>query len=438
MSRMGKLTIGLLLLLTTMSACGAPPAASQPIGAQRADTAEPLLTRTPIAPPAIATFMPTPIASPSPTTAAPLEATATARQMKYRIVGYYPAWSSPTRDGNASDLPGNMLTHVIYAFSSIDPKKHTCVYGAESVDKYHFKHLRQLKQEYPHLKVLIAIGGATRSKDFSDMAAKAETREKFVKSCLDLYLDTHGDVFDGIDLDWEFPGVGDGSREEDTQNFTLLMKEFRRQLDALGQQKKRSYLLTAATPAGAWLLQQYELKELAPLLDWFNVMTYDFSGAWSKETNFTAPLYRAKDDPFPANNVDATVQAYLKAGVLPHKITLGIPFYGRGWTTMGKENNGLYQDLGRGKISGTAFTYRNLVENYIGKNDYKRFWSYGAKVPWLFNATDRVFITYEDPDSIGYKADYVIDHYLGGAMIWHLSSDADDVLLQTLHDRLAQ
>jgi chitinase len=429
----------LFVLCLLLSACGAPSsAAPSTIGAKRADTAQPLITRTPIAPTETLKSTPTPIVSPTATASAVPEATSTAKQLKYRIVGYYPAWSNPARDGNASDLPGNLLTHIIYAFSSIDPKKHTCVYGDESVDRYHLKSLRQLKQKYPHLKVLIAIGGATRSKDFSDMADTEKERQKFVQSCLDLYLGTHGDVIDGIDMDWEFPGVGAGSRPEDKQNFTALMKEFRRQLDELGKQKKRSYLLTAATPAGAWLIQNYELTELAPLLDWFNVMTYDFSGAWSKETNFTAPLYRAKDDPFPLNNVDAAVQAYLKAGVLPHKITLGLPFYGRGWTTDGKESNGLYQDLARGKISGTAFTYRNLVDNYIGQNDYKRFWSYGAKVPWLFNATDRVFITYEDPESIGYKADYVIDHYLGGAMIWHLSSDADDTLLQTLYDRLAQ
>jgi chitinase len=432
------LALGLLVLIA-LSACGAPSldaSSAAPSTIELADTAQPLITRAPIAPTKTSTPTPSPIASLTPT-AAPI-ATSTAKELKYRIVGYYPAWSYPARDGNASDLPGSLLTHVIYAFSGLDPKKHTCVYGAESVDKYHFKRLSQLKQKYPHLKVLIAIGGATRSKEFSDMAATEKERQKFVQSCLDLYLGTHGDVFDGIDMDWEFPGVGDGSRPEDKQNFTLLMKEFRRQLNELGKQKKRSYLLTAALPAGQWLVQNYELKELASLLDWFNVMTYDFSGAWSKETNFTAPLYRAKDDPYPVNNVHAAVQAYLKAGVLPHKITLGIPFYGRGWTTVGKENNGLYQDLTRGKISGTAFTYRNLVDNYIGKNDYQRFWSYGAKVPWLFNATDRVFITYEDPESIGYKADYLIDHYLGGAMIWHLSSDANDVLLQTLYDRLAQ
>jgi len=426
----------LLVLLITLSACGAPSSAA-PSTVVSLETPSPLATQILHATPT-STAEPIATASPTAAAAATSEPASTASQLKYRIVGYYPVWSNPARDVAASDLPGNMLTHVIYAFSSIDPKTHTCVYGEESVDKYHLKSLRQLKQKYPHVKVLIAIGGATRSKEFSDMAAEAESLQKFAQSCIDLYVGTYPDVIDGIDMDWEFPGVGEGSRKEDKQNFTALMKEFRRQLDELGQEKKRSYLLTAAVPAGPWLYQNYELKELSSVLDWFNLMTYDFSGAWSKETNFTAPLYRAKDDPFPINNVDAAVQAYLKAGVLPHKITLGMPFYGRGWTTAGTDNYGLYQKLTRGKISGTAFTYRNLVDNYIGKNDYKRHWSYGAKVPWLFNPTDRVFITYEDPDSIGYKADYVVDRYLGGAMIWHLSSDDDGTLLKTLYNRLAQ
>jgi chitinase len=379
----------------------------------------------------------TPRLSATTTATAPPEPTSTARQLKYRIVGYYPAWSNPARDVDASDLPGNMLTHVIYAFSNIDPKTHTCAYGEESVDKYHLRGLRQLKEKYPHVKVLIAIGGATRSKEFSDMAAAEKPRQEFVRSCLDLYLGTYPEVIDGVDMDWEFPGVGEGSRPEDKQNFASLMTEFRRQLDELSQRKQRPYLLTAAVPAGPGMVQHYELKELSRVLDWFNVMTYDFHGAWSKETNFTAPLFRARDDPYPANNVDAAVQAYLKAGVLPHKITLGMPFYGRGWTTASTDNHGLYQKLGRGAVSGTAYTYQNLLDKYIGKNNYARYWNYGAKVPWLFNSADRVFITYEDPESIGYKAAYVAEHYLGGAMIWHLSSD-DGTLLKTLYDWLAQ
>ena len=166
---------------------------------------------------------------------------------------------------------------------------------------------------------------------------------------------------------------------------------------------------------------------MSRVLDWFNLMTYDFSGAWSKQTNFNAPLYRAKEDPFPANNVDAAVRAYLQAGVPPHQITLGMPFYGRGWANVGQTNDGLYQrttKLAQGSFGGSAYTYKDLIENYIEQKDYARHWNDEAKVPWLYSHTDRVFITYEDPESIGFKADYVADHALGGAMA--LATDSVD------------
>lgn len=422
------------LLLLALGAC-AVPAPADPSSTVPMDTPPPLATRTP---------MPTATATPerAPWSSADrplLSPTPSVEQLRYRLVGYFPAWSNPARDEAASDLPGTLLTHVIYAFGNIDPKTHTCVYGDANVDDYHLRSLGKLKQKYPHVKVLIAIGGATVSKEFSDMAVADESRQKFVKSCLDLYVGTYPDVIDGVDMDWEYPGVGDGSRPEDKQNFTALMKEFRRQLDGLGKRTDHTYLLTAAVPAGPGLYQNLELQELTGVLDWFNLMTYDFNGVWNTTTNFTAPLYRADGDPFPANNVDAAVLAYLKAGVPPRQITLGMPFYGRGWANVGPGNNGLYQRttrLARGSFSGSAYTYKDLVENYINQNGYTRYWNDEAKVPWLYSPADRVFITYEDPESIGYKADYIADHLLGGAMIWHLSSD-DGSLLRALYERLS-
>jgi chitinase len=129
----------------------------------------------------------------------------------------------------------------------------------------------------------------------------------------------------------------------------------------------------------------------------------------------------------------------LKAGVPRAKITLGLPFYGRGWGNVGKENNGLYQattKMARGIGDSSAYTYKNLVENYIEKAGYQRYWNDEAKVPWLYNPTERIFITYEDAESISYKAAYVVIHQLGGAMIWHLSSD-DGTLLKALYTGLA-
>jgi chitinase len=420
----------ILVLLIALSACASPApleATPTPI-----DTPPPLATRTPTATAApTITLTPSPTDQPTPTSTPAPTRMPSIDQLAYRSVGYYPSWGISAHAYSPYSITANMLTHVIYAFGEINHETLTCAYGDEYIDHKNLLDLGVVKRSYPHLKVLIALGGGTASTGFSNAALTDESRRTFVKSCLDLYLGAYPDVIDGVDIDWEFPGIGDTSRPEDKRNLTLLMQEFRRQLDERGEHDKRSYLLTIAMPTGASLFVFYEFKELAQVADWFNLMAYDFHGAWSKTTNFHAPLYRITADAYPLNNDDAAVQAYLAADVSPDKLVLGVPFYGHGWANVPADNNGLYQrttKLPRGTFDGSAYTYWDLTENYINRNGYVRYWNDEAKAPWLYNATDRIFITYDDPESIGYKMAYIRAHHLGGAMIWNLSSDEGSLL----------
>ncbi len=383
------------------------------------------------------TLIPEPTVPPSPTPTP--TATPSIDSLAYRIVGYYPAWGVSAHNFTPYSITANLLTHVIYAFGQIDTATLTCAYGDAYIDNKNLIDLGRVKRNAPHMQVLIAIGGATFSNSFSDAALTDESRRTFVKSCLDLYLGAYPKVIDGFDLDWEFPGAGDTARPEDVHNLTLLMQEFRHQLDEVGRRNGRTYLLTAAVPASPGLYQNYDLKELAKVLDWFNLMTYDFHGAWDKVTNFNAPLYRATGDADPTNNVDAAVRGYLAAGVPPEKMVLGVPFYGRGWGNVPADNHGLYQpatQLPEGTFGGSAYTYWDLAEHYIAQGDYVRYWNDEAKAPWLYSATEKIFITYDDPESIGFKADYIRAHQLGGAMIWNLGSD-DGSLLRALYEHLS-
>jgi len=373
--------------------------------------------------------------SPTPTPTA----TPSIDSLAYRIVGYYPAWGVSAHNYTPYSITTNLLTHIIYAFGQIDAATLTCAYGDAYIDNKNLIDLGEVKRSDPHVKVLIAIGGATFSNSFSDAALTDESRRQFVQSCLDLYLGAYPKVIDGFDLDWEFPGVGDTARPEDKHNLTLLMQEFRHQLDELGRRNGRTYLLTAAVPASPSLYQNFELKELVKVLDWFNLMSYDFHGAWDKVTNFNAPLYRVTGDAYPTNNVDAAVRDYLAAAVPPQKLVLGVPFYGRGWGNVPADDHGLYQRSTQppaGTFGGSAYPYWDLAERYIDQGDYVRYWNDEAKVPWLYSAADKIFITYDDPESIGLKADYIRAHRLGGAMIWNLSSD-NGALLQALYERLS-
>jgi len=428
-----------LTLLLILAACSAPapitPAVTEVVKVVEVNV-EVTATPQPAAPTAIPTATRPPLPTPT------IFSVPAASNFQYRIIGYYPSWAVYARKYYPVNVPVQQLTHINYAFGKIDRNTLKCVLVDPVVDDANFGDFRRLKQVYPHFKILLSLGGWTLSDGFSDAALTDESRQQVVKSCIDLYIGTYPDVIDGFDIDWEYPmggGVETNTyRPEDKRNLTLLMQEFRRQLDELGKQNGHTYLLTAAVPASLKLADHFELKELSDVLDWMNLMAYDFHGAWSTATNFNAPLYKAKDDPDETSNVDAAVKYYLAAGVPPQKLSLGVPFYGRSWGEVPPQNNGLYQSTGNppaGTFTYGYYDYWDLPTRYTDKNGFIRYWNDEAKVPWLYSPTEQVFITYDDPESIGFKADYIVDNKLGGAMAWDLSSD-DSSLLSTLFYRL--
>lgn len=223
------------------------------------------------------------------------------------------------------------------------------------------------------------------------------------------------------------------------QNYTLLMAEFRRQLDELEAQADQHYLLTIAAPASPDTYANVELAGISRHLDWLNLMAYDFHGSWDKVTNCHSALYATAADPGPDSlNVHAAVQGYLAAGVPADKIMLGLPFYGRGWAGVPDVDHGLYQPsthLPKGTWDKGFFDYKDLAKNRVHQSGYLRYWHEEAQVPWLYSPSAETFIIYDDPESLGLKADYARELGLGGVMFWELSAD-DGSLLDTLHTRL--
>jgi chitinase len=210
---------------------------------------------------------------------------------------------------------------------------------------------------------------------------------------------------------------------------------------AQGDADGRDYLLTIAAPAGSQNIVNLQLALIHPYLDWINLMTYDFSTAFSRETNFVAPLFTHDG----ALNVNAAVNSYLGAGVPAGKIVLGVRLVGTGWQGVGSTNNGLYQaetgpapgtwDLPGATPSG-SFGYQDIEDNYLPS--YTRRWDREAQVPWLYNADAGIMISYEDPESLTAKANYLLSNQLGGAMIWELAADDDqDTLVNTIAAALA-
>ncbi|MEU1378249.1 glycoside hydrolase family 18 chitinase [Streptomyces triculaminicus] len=416
--------------------------------------------------------------------------------------GYFVQWGIYGRGYTVKSLDttgaAGKLTHINYSFSNIDPVNLTCLNGVtkatspnpqdpsqgdgagdswadyekgfgagESVDGVgdtwdqplagNFNQLKKLKAKYPKLKINISVGGWTYSKYFSDVAKTDASRQKFVKSCIDMYIKgnlptTNGrggagvaaGVFDGFDIDWEWPGseghAGNHVSQDDKANNTLLFAEFRRQLDALSGTTGRKYLLTAFTPAdpakidAGWDITTKDgTPSVLDYMDFANVQGYDFHGSGSdnswepNRTGHQGNLFTDPKDPYPTKfSVATTVQAYLDAGVPPHKVVLGLAFYGRGWQQVADGGaNGAWQSAGGaapGQFPEEAGTrgYDNLlasVPNLTVRHDETAVATYG------YTGAGGQWWTFDDAWSIGKKTAWLKSKGLGGVMIWEMSGD---------------
>jgi chitinase len=383
------------------------------------------------------------------------------RRGKAKVVGgYFEEWSIYFAGYNIANLQANgvadKLTHLNYAFGNATPTG--CAIAdtwADYQSPYlpsvngtpyagplygNFAALQQLKQLHPNLKVLISLAGAS---GFSAAASTAAGRQTMVANCIDLFINGNlapgvsaAGIFDGFDIDWEFPMAAD------TENTTLLMQEFRKQLDALGETNNKHYLLTMFGPAGQQNFSNIQLAEVAEQLDFYNVQGYDFHGTWETSTNHASPLFDDAQDPVRDQNfyIDYTIGAYLSAGVPAHKLVVGIPIYARGWTGVPSDNNGLYQtSTGPAPFPPADYlqtpgviTYRTLV----GLTGFHRNFDYKRIAVWLYDSNTRTFWSYDDPVTVSLKTAYVrlrVPGGLGGAFVWAVKDDdANGTIVKTM------
>ncbi len=400
-----------------------------------------------------------------------------------RVVGYFTQWGIYTQGYRVKELDtsgaASRLTHLIYAFGNV--RDNRCELGvlkatdpdtgeggdayadysrtysaAESVDgkadtwgqplRGHWNQLKKLKARHPHLKVMISLGGWTWSRGFAE-AARPENREAFVASCIDAYI--HGNlplfdhaggpgaaagVFDGFDIDWEYPaacGLTCGNAE-DSANFTALLAEFRRQLDAV----RPGLLLSAAVGAGIDKIRVTEPGQYQRHVDFINLMTYDFHGSWESRTNFHSALFDSPNDPSTGDaklyNTHDAVEAMLARGVPASKLHLGVASYGRGWTEVKSTNNGLYQSgkPAPGSLGSGIESYRVLAAR-----DAPRFVDPHSRASWTYDG--KTFWSFDDPQTLADKTTYAKVQGLGGVFLWDFSGDdAAGSLITAISDGL--
>ena len=360
-----------------------------------------------------------------------------------KLVGYFPQWglynqpSYLVRDlvnsGGAS-----LLNQLNYAqgfvtngrCSIADPNAdlNTTFTSAQSVDgvadnpakpfRGYLHQLAELKRTYPHLKLLISLEG--RASDFA-LDAQPEHRKAFLDSCVDLFLKGNlapgirePGLFDGIDIDWEYPHA------EDASNYLALLTELRQRMNAL---RPRLTLSIAVGPSPR-MYQGLDMAQVASIVDELGLMTYDFNGPWNGQTGFIAPL--AAFTLGQGGTVQDSVSAYLHAGAPAEKLLVGIPFYGYGWHLVPDVANGVEQE---GEPIRGDHPYRD-IESLAARSTLYR--DPVSQTPWLFDGDS--FWTYDDPTSVRAKASFTRSEHLGGLMLWELSEDTPGAsLLHSAH-----
>lgn len=292
-----------------------------------------------------------------------------------------------------------------------------------------------LKARHPDLDVVISVGGWGAG-GFSEAARTPASRQVFADSAAQLLVEQHAD---GLDVDWEYPGsdLADiAASPEDRANFTALLKTLRDTLDRAGakhgHEGQNHYLLTIAS-ADSQYVDGIDLATVAPLLDWFNVMTYDFNNSLTSVTGHHSGLHAAASAPPDARTTSRAVRQYLAAGVPADKIVIGAAFYALRFDNVDPAHDGLYQPYGE---FGGAIPWATLKRDFINQQGYARHWDARARAPYLWNADTHSLIVYDDPESLAAKAAYVKKHHLGGVMFWQAGQDDDNQLLTAIRKGL--
>lgn len=313
----------------------------------------------------------------------------------------------------------------------------------------HLNQLKKLKKRHPNIKVVVSIGGWLGSVYFSDALQDEESRQFFTDALMDMFFygnlplkDGAGGsgcakgIFDGIDIDWEFPvrgGVADSRhRPEDKDNLSKFYALLREKLDDFHS----GLLLTAALPAKDDPGKIFNLKQDTHYLDWYQIMTYDFYGSWAKRTGhlsnlLTSPVSEA------SYSFDAAIRLFLDAyGIDGRKLIPGVAFYGRSWKNVDSSKHGFNQKGTTGPgIYEAGFNYYSDIMKIKNKG-YQVHWDELSMAETMYNPVNKTFWTYDEPQSLALKASYVEAFKLRGMMLWDITGDdSSGTLIHTLFSK---
>ncbi|MEM7549466.1 MAG: glycoside hydrolase family 18 protein [Bacteroidota bacterium] len=349
--------------------------------------------------------------------------------LSHIVVGYVTSWNE--KEWGKDFERAKQLTHINYAFANVVD---SLVVPESEEDKKAFIQLNALKKVNPDLKILISIGGWTWSAGFSDAVKTSSSRDKFANSALGYMI---RNSIDGIDLDWEYPGLPGNNnthRPEDGENYVKVLTLIREKLDSVSSITQQEYLLTIAGGANKGYIEQVDMKRISEQLDFVNLMTYDFHGGWEGKTGHHANMMPSESD----NNdyiysMERAIKQYMEDGAPAEKIVIGVPFYGRWWKGVVPINNGLYQNAGN--QYGTL-NFNIIQDSLIRSKGYDVRWDSSSQAPYIWDHSDSLFVSFETIKSLRLKTEYIKEQGLKGIMFWRLTGD-DGELTETIFNEFS-
>ena len=334
--------------------------------------------------------------------------------IKPQVIAYY---AGDEKSIDEFNLDG--VDQIIYSFLHLKGNK---LAVDNEVDSLTLLNVVNQKKKYPKLKVLVSLGGWGGCKTCSDAFSTEEGRVEFAISTANIIESFKAD---GIDLDWEYPGIsgfpGHNYKPEDRENFTDLVVQLRKYM------KEGDILSFAAGASTRFFENSVEWDKVMPLVDNVNLMTYDFYGSGSSKTGHHTAL---SSNEYQDRSAESSIEALINLGVNPKQIFIGGAFYIKTFKNVENINNGLNQNAEWNR------TYNQMDFEDLRSN-FNFYWDSLANAPYAYDSINKIFATFDDHKSIKLKSQYALENNLGGIMFWQLMNDKkQNGLLKTMVDEI--
>lgn len=319
------------------------------------------------------------------------------------VIGYYAGRSTAV-----DSFPTAELTHIIFSFCHLNGNRLSIMNARDSATLHT---LVALKQDHPALKVIVSLGGWGGCKTCPDVFSTDSGRQEFVQSTKELLNDFGAD---GIDLDWEYPALenvpGYVYYPADKDNFTAVVRLLRKTLG------KKAIISFAAGGFTDYLRTSIDWKQVAPLVNYINLMSYDLVNGYATQTGHHTALYSTPEQ---IESTDHAIRWLDSAGVPLNKVAIGMAFYARVFSGVDSVNNGLYRPC----HFSHGVSYKDEATMFSPDSGYVYHWDDVAKAPFLYNSQRQLFASLDDSVSIRVKTEYAIRKGLGGVMFWQMTED---------------